>query len=285
MREDARHSGMRRLDTLLSAPATTAEGNAREPGARQAAGTEGYTCAICKDVHFVKRNVPWGHPDFGRAVPCRCVSAVDESDIDRLRRVSGITKKDWRETRLETLDPGVPPRSTVEDWMAGGSAMYPFLTLAGKKGTGKTSGGIAAAIAFIEQGRSAHYTTTIDLMGRLRATFDREREAEHTEEGTPPAETVATVSRFLKHVTLLVLDDLGKERATPFATEAMFSVIDHRYREDGLTIITTNKLPDQAPEEPLWSRVFGDRHALTVILAGRDKRFVGDPEEERSRWR
>jgi DNA replication protein DnaC len=42
---------------------------------------------------------------------------------------------------------------------------------------------------------------------------------------------------------VLVLDDLGSERGTPFALEQLLSLIDHRYRQELPTIITSNFAP------------------------------------------
>ena len=30
------------------------------------------SCPLCKGVGFVYVNRPWGDPDFGKAVPCKC---------------------------------------------------------------------------------------------------------------------------------------------------------------------------------------------------------------------
>src|SRR5919202_1486594 len=44
-------------------------------------------CPICKDFGFVRKDVPLGHPDFGRAIACSC----REGEVrDRLRRRSQI---------------------------------------------------------------------------------------------------------------------------------------------------------------------------------------------------
>ena len=39
---------------------------------------------------------------------------------------------------------------------------------------------------------------------------------------------------------LLVLDDLGAERNTPFAEDKLFQIVNHRYEERLPTIITTS---------------------------------------------
>ena len=44
-------------------------------------------CAICKDFGFVRHDVPIGHPEFGRAIPCSCRQGEVR---DRLRRRSHL---------------------------------------------------------------------------------------------------------------------------------------------------------------------------------------------------
>jgi DNA replication protein DnaC len=43
----------------------------------------------------------------------------------------------------------------------------------------------------------------------------------------------------------LVLDDLGRERATDFAIETLFRLVDHRYSADLTTLVTTNYRPNE----------------------------------------
>src|SRR5437016_14265455 len=45
------------------------------------------TCHICKDFGFVRKDVPLGDPDFGRAITCSCRHGEVR---DRLRRRSQI---------------------------------------------------------------------------------------------------------------------------------------------------------------------------------------------------
>ena len=49
------------------------------------------TCPICNGVGFVYTNVPVGHPDFGKAVPCRCTRKEAEKERQaRLERYSNL---------------------------------------------------------------------------------------------------------------------------------------------------------------------------------------------------
>ena len=50
-----------------------------EPAAEEAPAP---ACARCRDAGFLRRDVPLGHPDFGKLVPCPCRS----EDMDARRR-------------------------------------------------------------------------------------------------------------------------------------------------------------------------------------------------------
>src|SRR5579875_2015745 len=48
-------------------------------------------CPRCHDAGFVRREVPVGHPDFGKAVPCACrAEALREQRRQRLARLSNL---------------------------------------------------------------------------------------------------------------------------------------------------------------------------------------------------
>src|SRR3972149_237937 len=94
---------MRRLDEILrssglSAATGKASGGLPAPGAPGA--PEGPTfeeepasggCPLCGGAGFVRRGVALGHPDFGKAFPCRCtLNEGEEERLARLQRYSNL---------------------------------------------------------------------------------------------------------------------------------------------------------------------------------------------------
>jgi DNA replication protein DnaC len=73
---------------------------------------------------------------------------------------------------------------------------------------------------------------------------------------------------------LLVLDDLGRERVTDWATERLYVLVNARYGELRPTIATTNLRPSELvalPQYgPIVSRLLDGRQA--VRIEGRDQR-------------
>lgn len=113
------------------------------------------------------------------------------------------------------------------------------LVLAGPVGTGKTH----AAYALGNQAALAGLTTeawaVVDLLEAMRPSGD------------------AQAAYLARRARLLVLDDLGAQKASEWAVEAMTGLLDERVRENRHTVVTTN-----VPEPDLegaWGGRFMDR--------------------------
>lgn len=106
------------------------------------------------------------------------------------------------------------------------------LFITGPMGTGKTH--LAAAIAnqLMHEGTAVVCMTMIDLLDRIRQTFNAS--------GDRWADNEATVLNKYKRVALLIIDDMGKEPATKWAVSKIYAIINARYEACLPTIITTN---------------------------------------------
>lgn len=107
------------------------------------------------------------------------------------------------------------------------------LFITGPKGTGKTH--LAAAIAnkLMQQGTPVICMTMIDLLDRIKRTYEQNRQyGGEISEGS--------VLDTYKRVQLLIIDDMGKEPATEWAVSKVYAIINTRYEAYMPTIITTN---------------------------------------------
>jgi DNA replication protein DnaC len=74
-------------------------------------------------------------------------------------------------------------------------------------------------------------------------------------------------------VELLLIDDLGTERANEWTGERLYAVVNRRWLADLPTIATSNLEPEQLEEalgERTYSRLVGG--ALVLRIAGQDRR-------------
>jgi DNA replication protein DnaC len=195
-------------------------------------------CPICKGRGFLTPDVPPGHPDFSKVVPCRCTQArIAAERSQALRSVSNI---------------GALCRMTFDSFMPDGVGLSErvrfnlheayerslefardprgWLVLLGGYGSGKTH--LAAAITNyrISLGHAALFVLVPDLLDYLRATFGPSSEAGLDER-----------LDAIREISLLILDDLGAHNSTPWAQEKLFQILNHRYNGRLPTVITSNQ--------------------------------------------
>lgn len=106
------------------------------------------------------------------------------------------------------------------------------LVLMGGTGTGKTH--LAAAILNIRlnEGKEAIFFFFLELLADIKRTFGNERET-------------SELIEMVKDAELLLLDDLGAEKATEWVTEQLFVIINARLLRWKQTVITTNFLSNK----------------------------------------
>lgn len=101
--------------------------------------------------------------------------------------------------------------------------------LLGSHGTGKTHLAIGVLRHVVEKGSTGHYTTVMDMLGRIKNTYHRDAD-----------ETESQVVGMLTSVDLLVIDEVGRQLDTAYETAQLFRVLDARYRDLRPTILVSN---------------------------------------------
>lgn len=229
---------MKRLGDFLGdyqpSPRSGSEG--RDPQHIGAAKED--VCPICGGKGFLVYDVPYGHPNFGKLVACRCTEA--KIALNRSRELHGLSNLGGLDRM--TFDTFLPEGVSLPESVR--SALHRafdisldyakrprgWLVLLGGYGAGKTH--LAAAITNynIELGRPAIFVVVPDLLDHLRAAF-----GPSSESGVD--ERLDTI----RETPLLVLDDLGAHHSTPWAQEKLFQILNHRYNSRLPTVITTNQ--------------------------------------------
>jgi DNA replication protein DnaC len=194
-------------------------------------------CPHCKGSGYLRKDLPLGHPDFGRIEICTCRQADIQSLIrERLFSISHLDE--LKDLTFETFNPrgrvglGQRQQESIErafnQARAFTETLAGWLLIQGGYGSGKTH--LAAAIAneCVSRGVPTLFLTVPDLLDTLRFTYD--------------AEDVTFEERFdqIRNATLLVLDDFGTQSATAWAQEKLFQILNYRYINHLPLVITTN---------------------------------------------
>lgn len=231
---------------------------------------DGVSCPICNDGGYLRMDVPVGHPNFGRLVPCEC--KIAEMEERRNREVGEMSSLSAFEGQtFETFDPTVPGiRDAYEAAVEYAQNPDGWLFLLGGYGCGKTH--LAAAVAhyvIAHQNMRALFLVVPDLLDQLRAAF-------------APDQAGTYDARFnaIRTVDLLILDDLGTEHTTPWAREKLFQILNFRYNERRPTILTSNRNFDEL-DPRIASRLSDHRICRSVLITAGDFRSRRGPGPQR----
>lgn len=138
------------------------------------------------------------------------------------------------------------------------------ILLMGPPGVGKTHLAAAIAIEQVYQQKAVIFGTVPTILGRIKSTFSGD------------GATEAEVKNAIMGCSLLVLDDLGKEKPSEWVEETLYEIINARYVRKLPVIITTNvglkAVEDRYPwnGEAIVSRLF--EMCVGVKVGGEDYR-------------
>lgn len=125
------------------------------------------------------------------------------------------------------------------------------LFIAGPCGVGKSHLVYAIANSLIEQGKSVICMTMIDLLMKIRNSFKTEAQAEEQ------------IIDLYKNCSLLIIDDLGKEKPTEWTLQMIYSIIDGRYTNMMPIIVTTNYTAGELVQK---FKIGDDKATATAIV-------------------
>tara|TARA_R110000737_G_scaffold279670_1_gene286373 strand:+ start:353 stop:901 length:549 start_codon:yes stop_codon:yes gene_type:complete len=101
----------------------------------------------------------------------------------------------------------------------------PIIMLVGPPGTGKTHMLEAVGRAFLSKSMSVRYVLVSSMLNSLRPSGNSDPKAD--------------IGEFLMP-RLLILDDLGVEKASEWVEEKLMAIIDERYRNNRFLILASN---------------------------------------------
>ncbi|HMM07196.1 MAG TPA: ATP-binding protein [Clostridiales bacterium] len=137
------------------------------------------------------------------------------------------------------------------------------LFLHGSVGTGKTLLVSALCNDLTRHGIRCVFITVDDMMGKIRETFKSDV-------------SEMSVRNEYKNVPVLILDDLGKEKATDWHTSTLFDIIDSRYSNGLITIVTANHNSETLKEllTPKGSKDGTKADAIISRLIGASREII-----------
>jgi DNA replication protein DnaC len=199
-------------------------------------------CPLCHGVGYLRRDLPVGHPDFGKLDICACRHGqVTQQIHQRLFALSNL--KDLAHLTFENFQPrgrvGLRPAQAESLELAFNQArqfagsLKGWLLIQGGYGCGKTH--LAAAIAnfAVDMGVPTLFLTVPDLLDALRFAYD------------DPEATFEQRFDEIRTAPLLVMDDFGTQNATPWAQEKLFQILNYRYVNRLPLVVTTNLLLEE----------------------------------------
>ncbi len=178
-----------------------------------------------------------------------------DSRVAILKERSGLSKR-MKGFTFGNFKPYVSPsaaRATekVESYLKSweeNSATGRGLYFCGDVGTGKTHLAVAVMNELISRKRvPALFVTVPELLDNMRGAYN------------DPGRDIDEWMAAVKNADLLLLDDLGAERANEWVRERIFVIVNHRYREELPTIFTSNIGPKDLANQ------LGERTASRII--------------------
>ena len=229
-------------------------------------------CPFCHGLGYLRRDLPIGHPDFGRVQICSCRQGQVAQQIhERLFAISNLANLQhlifenfqargrvglgpWQADSLErAFNQAQQFAQKAEGW----------LLLQGGFGCGKTH--LAAAIAnfTVSLGVPTLFITVPDLLDALRFTYD------------DPESTFEERFEEIRTAPLLIMDDFGTQNATSWAQEKLFQILNYRYINHLPLVVTTNLLLEQI-EGRIRSRLEDPELVTRVFIQAPDYRRPTD---------
>lgn len=220
--------------------------------------------------------MPVGHPDFGQAFPCSCHELNEKTtQIASLRRYSNLgalNRISFDNTNVEGPLPDTLSRQRFQQALSSAEiyANNPtgWIIFTGPSGSGKTHLAVSIANQCIEQGITTYFIIAADLLDHLRATYAPDNPT-----------TYDDLFEQVRNVSLLVIDDLNTQSASPWAQEKLFQILNHRFNAQLSTVITVRGALERL-EEGLRSRMETSEDFSKVFQLGqyntRLARRIGD---------
>lgn len=202
-------------------------------------------CNCVKELTLCDGNAPYLYYNDEKKAMIPCPSRPARAALERIRLLdgaSGIPKR-YRGKFIDSFYPEADPEQNLDfaldfavdvirNFAEKGSVRG--LYLYGPTGSGKTHLSCAILNELIRLYQiEAHYAKiSRDILGKLRETFNPQSEVYGE---------ARKIEAALASYPALVIDDFGVHRETPWVNSVLYDLVDTRYENEKLTILTSNE--------------------------------------------
>lgn len=220
-------------------------------------------CPICRGTGYFVLDVPITDINFGNLITCECLleEKTERAEHKRLM-VSGLKELDY--LTFETFEPRQKNEYALMVAHLYSRQPTNFLVLAGFSGTGKTHLAVAIGNELFQHNFDVIYRSVPDLVDSLRTLMWKDDFPHYHEQIT-----------MLRTIHILILDDFGTERATPWSNEVLFHLLDYRSMLQQPTILCITGDPMRL-DPMFYSFILDTVHTHRILLAARP---YYEPEE------
>ena len=227
--------------------------------------TNGYApnpfCQKCRGFGLIHPHKGDGKIDYSNLIACTEKDCL--ADARRIWKESGkYLELKGISSRMQTFDeftvlPGTEKAFEAFKTLAFDLTAKPLLLCYGYVGNGKTHLMQACCTALNKRGIDAYYYRVPDLLKTLRASIE--------------THDIDEWIKSLSHVGALLLDDYGLENQTDWALANIEDIIDARWQEKRITVMTTNRDIRELPAR-IQSRFRDTELSVAVLNTGKDYR-------------
>jgi DNA replication protein DnaC len=224
----------------------------------------------CQNLGVIKYAVPVSDPRFGKLF--RCPNFPVEQDQGRQEQLRKISNLDaFQDKSFETFQTDISMFTYAEQQSLQNALRQAtkfavttegWLLLEGGYGCGKTHLAAAIGNARLKKGETVLFITSPDLLDHLRGAYAPEAETSYDE-----------MFDRVRNADLLILDDLGVEKPSPWAHEKLFQLLNHRYTHNLPTVITTNTDIDKL-DQRIRSRLLDTTRTHRCVITAPDFRSL-----------
>jgi DNA replication protein DnaC len=223
-------------------------------------------CPKCRGVGYVRRQLPMGHPDYGKKFECECTLEETKKqrltqmvkDADLTDEMADMTFENFSLTWDEAFpDDNEKTRKAFEAaWkFVSDPASPPWLFMEGGMGRGKTHLSAAIAHTLIDRGEVVMFRVVPRLLKWFQASFNLKEKSDQDDYQTRFDEVC--------NAPVLILDDFGAHKDSEWARQELFTLLNHRYSRNLRTVISTN-LSIQEVEPRVQDRILDKRRCMYI---------------------